>query len=339
MNNQKTTVSETGAPTAFFKANNLVNEDGLSTGMLGFKGTEDLGGGLKANFVHEMDLDMDVGALGVTAGRDSTLGLSGGFGEVRLGRSYTPLFSTVGASDVFGTTGAGTVNQLGMAATGARVSNAFFYTTPSFSGLTVRLMAAHNNAQSNASVGSAGKSSAQGFYINYTSCPLMLAAASGTEKGMAIDRVGLIEAATAAAATAAGTAAAAANAKYTGSALTGTYDLGVAKIFAGFTTFKDDNDTTAAGGEVTTKETNLGVAVPMGAMTLMAGVGTNKLSTAGVALSAKGNDVAVGATYALSKRTTAYVKTGTFNKYSMTVDAVTAATKTSRTSIGLRHTF
>jgi predicted porin len=47
MNNQKTTVSETGAPTAFFKGNNLVNEDGLSTGMLGFKGTEDLGGGLK----------------------------------------------------------------------------------------------------------------------------------------------------------------------------------------------------------------------------------------------------------------------------------------------------
>jgi predicted porin len=51
--------------------------------------------GLKANFVHEMDLDMDVGALGVAAGRDSTLGLSGGFGEVRLGRSYTPLFSTI----------------------------------------------------------------------------------------------------------------------------------------------------------------------------------------------------------------------------------------------------
>jgi predicted porin len=77
----------------------------------------------------------------------------------------------------------------------------------------------------------------------------------------------------------------------------------------------------------------------MGAMTLMAGVGSNKLSVAGVAQSAKGNDVAVGATYALSKRTTAYVKTGTFNKYSATVDAVTAATKTSRTSIGLRHTF
>jgi predicted porin len=37
----------------------------------------------------------------------------------------------------------------------------------------------------------------------------------------------------------------------------------------------------------------------------------------------------------LSKRTTAYFKTGTYNKYSLNADSV----KTDRTSIGLRHTF
>jgi predicted porin len=192
MNNQKTTVTATDggvSASAFIKGNNLVNEDGLSTGLLGFKGTEDLGGGLKANFVHEMDLDMDTGTLGVAAGRDSTLGLSGGFGEVRLGRSYTPLFSTIGASDVFGTTGAGTVNQFGMANTGVRVSNAFFYTSPYFGGLTVRLMEAQNNAQTNASVGNAGKTSAQGFSVTYAAGPLRLSAATGTEKGSSIDRL------------------------------------------------------------------------------------------------------------------------------------------------------
>jgi predicted porin len=343
MNNQKTTLTEkVGAVSnsAYYKGNNLVNEDGLSTGLLGFKGTEDLGGGLKANFVHEMDLDMDVGALTTTAGRDSTVGLSGGFGEVRLGRSYTPLFSTIGASDVFGTTGAGTVNQFGMASTGVRVSNAFFYASPSFAGVTVRVMAAQNNAQTNTSTGNTGKTSAQGLSVTYTAGPLMVAAATGTEKGSSIDRMGATLATTAAASVAASTAAASPDAKYTGSAITAQYDMGVAKIFAGFTSFKDDNNTKVAGGELTTKETNLGVSVPMGAVTLMAAVGNNKASIAGDTGTAKGNDFAIGASYALSKRTTAYVKTGTYNKYKVSYTGGDSdEVKTNRTSIGLRHTF
>lgn len=339
LNNQKTTRTATGEPNVFYKGNNLVNEDGLSTGLLGFKGTEDLGGGLKANFVHEMDLDLDVGALGVAAGRDSTLGLSGGFGEVRLGRSYTPLFLTIGASDVFGTTGAGTVNLFGMASTGVRASNAFFYTSPDFGGLTVRLMAQQNNAQTNASVGAAGKTSASGISVTYVNGPLRLSAATGTEKGSAIDRGEALFAATAAAATAAGTPAANAAAKYTGSAISAQYDMGVAKLFAGYTTTKDDNNTSVAGGELTMKETNVGVSVPMGAITLMAAFGNNKGTEAGDPVSAKGNDFAVGATYALSKRTTAYVKAGTYNKFSATDQGYTASVKTNRTSIGLRHTF
>jgi predicted porin len=336
MNNQKSTYTEkvgTTSTSTFAKGNNLVNEDGLSTGLLGFKGTEDLGGGLKANFVHEMDLDMDTGTLGVAAGRDSTLGLSGGFGEVRLGRSYTPLFSTIGASDVFGTTGAGTVNQFGMANTGVRVSNAFFYTSPDFGGLTVRLMAAQNNAQTSASVGNAGKTSAQGFSVTYAAGPLRLSAATGTEKGSATNRGDALFGATAA-------VTAAADAKYTGSAISAQYDMGVAKIFAGFTTTKDDDSTKVSGGELTMKETNLGVAVPMGALTLMAAVGNNKGSAAGETEKAKGNDFAIGATYALSKRTTAYVKTGTYNKYKVSYTGGDSDTvKTNRTSIGLRHTF
>ncbi len=335
MNNQKTTYAETignVTTSAYAKGNNLVNEDGLSTGLLGFRGTEDLGGGLKANFVHEMDLDMDVGALGVAAGRDSTLGLSGGFGEVRLGRSYTPLFSTIGASDVFGTTGAGTVNQYGMANTGVRVSNAFFYTSPNFAGMTVKVMAAQNNAQTSASVGNAGKTSAQGFSVTYAAGPLMLAIATGTEKGSATNRGDALFGATAA-------VTAAADAKYTGSAISAQYDMGVAKIFAGYTTTKDDDSTKVSGGELTMKETNFGVAVPMGALTLMAAVGNNKGSAAGETETAKGNDFALGATYALSKRTTAYVKTGTYNKYKVSYEGGSDSVKTNRTSIGLRHLF
>ena len=336
LNQQKTTVTN-GANTAYFKSNNLVNEDGLSTGLLGFKGTEDLGGGLTANFVHEMDLDMDVGALGVAAGRDSTLGLAGGFGELRLGRSYTPLYSTIGASHVFGTTGAGTVNTFGLANTAVRASNAVFYTSPSFGGVTLKAYFQQNNAQAQASVGNAGKTSGSGFSVAYANGPLMLAAATGTEKGSSVNRIGTIFAVDSAAATAAGTAAAAADAKYTASAITATYDFGAAKVFFGMVDSKDDNNTTVTGGELKFKETNLGVAVPMGAITLMAGVGSNKMTEVGDTGSAKGTDVAFGATYSLSKRTTAYVKTGTYNKYKLSDADVSV--KTNRTSLGLRHTF
>nr|WP_297353489.1 porin [uncultured Caldimonas sp.] len=53
---------------------------------IGFKGSEDLGGGLKANFLLEHGLSPDTGAAAATFwGRESWVGLSGGFGALRLG--------------------------------------------------------------------------------------------------------------------------------------------------------------------------------------------------------------------------------------------------------------
>ena len=53
----------------------------------GFKGTEDLGGGLKAGFQLESGFESDTGASsGAFFGRQSEVNLSGGFGAVRLGR-------------------------------------------------------------------------------------------------------------------------------------------------------------------------------------------------------------------------------------------------------------
>ena len=53
----------------------------------GFKGTEDLGGGLKAGFQLESGFNSDTGASATTFfGRQSEVNLSGGFGAVRLGR-------------------------------------------------------------------------------------------------------------------------------------------------------------------------------------------------------------------------------------------------------------
>ncbi|PKO55512.1 MAG: porin, partial [Betaproteobacteria bacterium HGW-Betaproteobacteria-21] len=72
---------------------------------LGFRGTEDLGNGLKASFVLETGINVDNGGFnqGNTAfARQSFVALSGGFGTVALGRQYTPQHILMSAVDPFG---------------------------------------------------------------------------------------------------------------------------------------------------------------------------------------------------------------------------------------------
>ncbi|MCZ2105395.1 MAG: porin [Burkholderiales bacterium] len=108
---------------------------------LGFKGTEDLGGGLKANFLMENGFFINNGALDNTTNklfqRQAWMGLSGGFGELRMGRQYTVGFDTsiwtipsTRASAVLG-------SGLGFNGMGARNDNMFKYLSPNFSGFSV----------------------------------------------------------------------------------------------------------------------------------------------------------------------------------------------------------
>ncbi|WP_306396045.1 porin [Telluria beijingensis] len=73
---------------------------------LGFRGAEDLGNGVSANFVLEMGINIDTGASaqgGTTFGRQAHVGLTKkGLGSVTLGRQYTPIFNTINALDPFG---------------------------------------------------------------------------------------------------------------------------------------------------------------------------------------------------------------------------------------------
>ena len=65
----------------------------------GLRGTEDMGGGLKAVFQIEAGLNMSTGALGqggLGFGRQSYVGLAGDFGAVRLGRQYSPMDDVAG---------------------------------------------------------------------------------------------------------------------------------------------------------------------------------------------------------------------------------------------------
>jgi len=90
-----------------------MTSSGYNSSRLGFRGTEDLGGGLAASFWLEAGINNQNGTGAATGGgldfnRRSTVSLSGAFGEVRLGRDYTPTFWNDTVFDPFGTNGVGT---------------------------------------------------------------------------------------------------------------------------------------------------------------------------------------------------------------------------------------
>ena len=117
-----------------------------STSRFGIRGSEDLGGGLSAVFNLEAGVSADTGDTNTTANavggqiqsvsnnlfqRRSVVGLKGGFGEVLLGRDYTPGFSAQGTVDVMGYGLWG--NLLGWSVNGGtliRASNGIHYTSP-----------------------------------------------------------------------------------------------------------------------------------------------------------------------------------------------------------------
>lgn len=82
-----------------------VSSDNLAVSRFGLKGVEDLGGGLKGLFVLESGIKTDTGAQGDSDrffGRQAWLGVAGGFGELRLGRTDTPIGALVGNTSILG---------------------------------------------------------------------------------------------------------------------------------------------------------------------------------------------------------------------------------------------
>lgn len=93
---------------------------------VGFKGTEDLGGGLKAVFNLESGLSTDTGASASSSSfwnRRAVVGLETGFGRVLLGREYTPAYTLVeSVASPWGTdTVAGNTTGLRKLITGAEI--------------------------------------------------------------------------------------------------------------------------------------------------------------------------------------------------------------------------
>jgi predicted porin len=168
-----------------------MTNSGYNTSRLGFRGVEDLGGGLKANFWLEGALSNDVGqGSGQTTAFDfqrrSYVGLSGGFGEIRMGREYTPSFWNLTVYDEFGTNGIGSNNTIGMSgglggntAAAVRANNMVTYLTPAMGGFSLQVMKAFGENVS----GGVKTNDYIGFRAGFAAGPISMHGAYGKTEG------------------------------------------------------------------------------------------------------------------------------------------------------------
>ncbi|MFZ6646342.1 porin [Undibacterium sp. TJN25] len=286
-------------------------DSGLQNGSrLGFKGTEDLGGGLKANFVLESGLKLDTGTYdqnGTPFGRQAYVGLSGDFGAVNLGHQKSITYSIGEAVDPFSLGLAGNIDRLFK--TGTRRDNAATYFTPNLNGFTGSVqyafgeVAGDNNA--NRTVGASGVYAAGPIY-----------AAVAYEK--VNDPSG--------------------NTAVTGKKIFvgGVYDFGVAKAHAAYETIKGETSLT----NLTESEQRvwmIGATVPFGASSFL--IDYTRLKDENVG-NADANQIALGYLYALSKRTNLYASySRTANDGNATYNAGAKGATDKLFNFGLRHLF
>jgi predicted porin len=167
-----------------------LSSGGQATSRIGFRGVEDLGGGLRGGFWLESEVAPDSGGAGSTVAganvfwaRRATVSLMGGFGEVRLGRDLNVSYTSLGAFDPFGYVGVASIANvrgsflgLGGATTGVRSSNTITYYLPAMGGLYGGLMVG-------AGEGSTG-TKYTGVRLGYAAGPLNISGASAkTAKG------------------------------------------------------------------------------------------------------------------------------------------------------------
>ncbi|HEY8608714.1 MAG TPA: porin [Noviherbaspirillum sp.] len=245
---------------------------------IGFRGTEDLGGGLKANFVLENGFNIDTGTLGQGGrlfGRQAWVGLSGGFGAVKFGRQMTPIFVAHDTIDPMGTglSGAGSGMSAVFNPYGVRMDNTVNY---SFSAAGFSAEAAYGFGEV-AGATSAGRQI--GLGASYANGPLTVVAAYHDAQ----DPI------------------AASDADARTFFVGGAFDFRVAKLHAAY---GDNRGDTAAGATgIRSRDYMLGVSAPVGAGTISASyIRRDERLVA----DADGDYWAIAYVHSLSKRTNLY---------------------------------
>ncbi len=118
--------------------NGLLNN---GSGRIGVRGTEDLGGGLKASFNYEQGINAETGATdSSTFQRQANMSLSGRAGTLMMGRALTPSFFGVAAWELTGAANYTAVgNMFSWAGAGSRNNSQWSYKTPNMGGFEATL--------------------------------------------------------------------------------------------------------------------------------------------------------------------------------------------------------
>lgn len=312
-----------------------LTSSGYNSGRIGFRGVEDLGGGMSASFWLEGGVSADNGqAAGLNFTRRSTVSLAGGWGELRLGRDYTPTFLNDSVFDPFGTNGVGTnlIAKARNTTTGAgltsgaaganptvtRSSNSIgYFLPPNLGGFYGQVMYAfHEQTAPNTS---------QGRYIGgrigFAQGPFNVALAHGRTDGS--------------------NPVAAATPDVRTTNIGGQWDFGVAKLLGEYSHERYD---VAVGTSNTNKGWLIGTLVPVGAGEIRASYSRVKLDTAGA--DPRANQFAVGYVHNLSKRTALYAtyarirnRDGAALVVAPGVITPVANARSTGYDIGIRHSF
>lgn len=293
----------------------LLNSGGLTTSYIGFRGTEDLGGGLKALFALESYIRVDTGQIGRNDsdpffGRASWVGLEGGAGRILLGRiptpyslattNWTPLPGTTTFSPAFAAIFRN--NVLG----DTRSVNTVAYKAPRFAGVEVDVQ--YSFGQENPKGPNHKRDAAWDGSLKYFAGPLSLVAATrridlnanNNGQKQVADMAGAM------------------------------YDFGVAKLSGQYHRVRDTQNNAAR--DATRKSAIVGASVPVGPGAIVAEYARSKFEDSVAASPAARRTYVVGYDHNLSKRTDAYILF-----YSDTLKDPGSRQRTA--AIGLRHRF
>lgn len=304
-------VKPIGAADARLDATNGANQ-------IRFLGTEDLGGGLKAHFTLAQRFSPESGGndgtnnLRPTFQGESTVGLSGGFGAVKLGRSLTALQGPVNMTDPWGTlqqastavltSGYVTDKENNADGAGLGRTDAIHYSSPKFGGFSVGLSYGLKQHTPSTFVPTptvptnpvpAPSEDLLSLWASYAAGPLYVG--GGYEQNRQDDQI---------------------------TAVLATYNFGVVTVGGGFSQMDF-----AAAASNDRKAWNIMAVAPMGAFAIKAGYGQVKDDVTGAKVTKK---LGLGVDYMLSKRTKVYVSYGNNDA---------APTEKSGYDIGIRHTF
>ena len=298
---------------------------GLSGSRWGLKGQEDLGNGLSAVFNVEAGFnsangefasaaDPQTGNVASVSGfnRRSVVGLKGGFGQVLLGRDYTPM-DTIGGGDYFQASDLVTDDDEFGGLYTAR-ANGIHY-SGEFGGVGVQAFAGYNDTKTTVSGVATARQRDEGYGVGvtYAGGPFMVGAAVQQFRNKA------------------GVTTTSKNTEY---GIGASYDFTAAKLYTHY--IANDFQTP---NEKPLQQFGLGVTAPFGAFTLGGQYAYNYWKAA-PGVKSKGHDFVLQGTYALSKRTDVYARAARTDSWKVkTSGATTYKTNTDNFAVGVRHRF